>query len=100
MSIKTKTEIFNILKRHEKNIFARFKVKEIGLFGSYVRDEQNRKSDIDILVMFKPDGVTFDNYMNLKFHLEEMFSCKVDLVMKDNIKKSLKSFILEEVVYV
>ncbi len=100
MSIKNKTEIIKILKYHEKNILQRFQVKEIGLFGSYVRDEQNKKSDIDILVMFKPDGITFDNYMNLKFYLEELFSCKVDLVMKDNIKKSLKSFILQEVVYV
>jgi len=97
---KTKIEIIKILKQHNKDLKEKFKVKEIGLFGSYVRNEQRRKSDIDILVKFEEEGITFDNYMNLKFYLEELFSTKVDLVMKDSIKKALKSYILQEVVYV
>ena len=98
--IKTKREIMKILKRREGELTHEFKVKEIGLFGSYIRGEQNKKSDIDILVEFTEQGITFDNYMNLKFYLEELFSAKVDLVLKDSIKKTLKPYILQEVVYV
>jgi predicted nucleotidyltransferase len=98
--IKTKREIMKILKQREGELTHKFKVKEIGLFGSYIRDEQNKKSDIDILVKFAEQGITFDNYMNLKFYLEELFSVKVDLVTKDSIKKTLKPYILQEVVYV
>ena len=99
-TIKTKAEIIRLLKLHENEIVQRFQIRRIGLFGSFIRNEQNRKSDIDVLVQFKSAGETFDNYMNLKFYLEELFSLKVDLVIQDNIKKSLKPYILQEVVYV
>lgn len=99
-TIKSKAEIIKLLKLHENEIIERFQVRKIGLFGSYVREQHDKKSDIDILVQFKPAGVTFDNYMNLKFYLEELFAVKVDLILKDSIKKALKPYILKEVVYV
>ncbi len=48
-------------------------VKRIGLFGSYKKDKQNKKSDIDIIVKFNQGDKTFDNYMDLKFYLEDKF---------------------------
>jgi len=45
------------------------------------------------------DKKTFDNYMDCKFYLEDLFKRKVDLVMKESIKKRLKPYILGEVVY-
>jgi len=92
---KTIEDLVKILKVREEMIRDRFKVKEIGIFGSYVRGEQKRKSDIDILVDFEIDGLTFDNYMDLKFHLEEIFSTNVDLAIKDSIKESFKEFVLQ-----
>jgi predicted nucleotidyltransferase len=74
-------------------------VKKIGLFGSYVRSEQQKKSDIDILVEFEKGRKTFDNYMDLKFFLEDLFDCKVDLVIKEAIKPRLEPYILESVQY-
>ena len=74
-------------------------VKRIGLFGSYMRNEQKVGSDIDILVEFEKGKKTFDNYMNLKFFLEELFGCKVDLVIIEAIKSDLRPYILRSAKY-
>ena len=90
-----------IMKEIEKNFqfIKRFGVKKIGLFGSYVKNEQNSKSDIDILVEFEKGKKTFDNYMDLKFYLEDLFKLKVDLIISDKIKPGLRSSILGSVMY-
>jgi len=90
-------KIFNIYKGE---IRQRFKVKEIGIFGSYVRNEQGQKSDIDILVEFEDGYKTFDNYMELKFFLEKILNSKIDLVLKTTIRDEIKQNILSEVTYV
>ena len=91
----------NILTKLEENIatIKKFGVKRIGLFGSYLRKEQKPTSDIDILVEFEKGKITFDNYMDLKFFLEDLFKCKVDLVMKEAIKPDLKPYIIGSVKY-
>lgn len=74
-------------------------VRRIGLFGSYIRGEQTETSDVDILVEFEDDEKTFDNYMDLKFFLEDLFGLKVDLVMEGTIKPDLLPYILGSVKY-
>ena len=98
--MKTLEGIRETLKRRCGYIKERFGVKEIGIFGSYVRHEQEESSDIDILVEFKDGYRTFDNYMDLKFYLEELLGIRVDLVSKDALKPRLKPYILKEIVYV
>ena len=71
----------------------------MALFGSYLRNEQKEKSDIDFLVEFEKGKKTFDNYFGLKFFLENLFSCKVDLVIKETIKEEIKPYILESIKY-
>ena len=68
-----------ILQKIEENKekMRKFGVKRIGLFGSYIKGEQKQKSDIDILVEFKKGMKTFDNYMELKFFLEDSVFPKV-----------------------
>ena len=95
----TKSELIETVKRHNKDIRKRFKVKDIGLFGSYVRDEQKKESDVDVLVEFEKGHKTFNNYMDLKFFLEDIFGLKVDLVIKDAVRTELKEYIFTEVVY-
>ena len=92
---------YEILEKLEenKNRIKEFGVKRIGLFGSYVRGEQKKDSDIDIVVEFEKGKKNFDNYMELKFFLEDLFRCKVDLVVLESIKPDLKSSILESVKY-
>ena len=96
MSVKER-----ILRKIEENYdyIKKYGVKRIGLFGSYVRGEEKEKSDIDILVEFEKGKKTFDNYIGLVLFLEDLFGCKVDLVIRENIKTLLKPYILKEVVY-
>ena len=93
-------EIKDILKKHSDDLKQKFGVKELGIFGSYVREEQEESSDIDILVEFREGYRAFDNYMDLKFYLEELLGLRVDLVSKTALKPRLRSYILKEVVYV
>lgn len=72
-------------------------VRSIGLFGSYQRGTATAESDIDFLVVM--DGSSFDAYAELKFFLEDLFGCKVDLVPEHAIKPRLRTQILEEVRY-
>jgi predicted nucleotidyltransferase len=74
-----------------------FGVKRLGLFGSVARGEATEGSDLDFLVELEKKS--FDVYMDLKDFLEEMFGCKVDLVMKDALKPRLREPILKETVY-
>ncbi len=76
-----------------------FGVKKIGLFGSFARGEQTDTSDIDILVEFYQNHKTFDNYMDLKFFLEDLLNRKVDLVIAEAIKPDLKPNITGSVRY-
>lgn len=98
--MKQLNKIKKIIKQHKPEIEKRFHVKEIGIFGSYVRNEQKKRSDVDILVNFESEHLNFDNYMDLKFFLEEQFSKSVDLVLKNSIRPELKKIILNEAIYV
>jgi len=94
----TRDKILSLLQTNRIKV-QKYGVKRIGLFGSYARGEQVLKSDIDILVEFKKGQKNFDNYMDLKFYLEKLFGCKVDLVINDSIKPSLREPILSGVTY-
>lgn len=90
-----------ILAKLEENStkIKEYGVKRIGIFGSFLRNEQKPTSDIDVLVEFEKGKTTFDKYMDLKFFLEDLFKCKVDLVTHEAIKPDLKSYILGSVKY-
>lgn len=67
-----------ILKNNEELIKQKYGVKRIGIFGSFARNEEKEESDVDILVEFESDFETFDNYIELKYFLEDLFRRKVD----------------------
>ncbi len=92
-------KIRRILKRHEKELKEKFKVKEIGVFGSYVRGEQRERSDVDILVDFYGTP-TFFEFVELENYLSELLGVKVDLVMKRALKPRIKESVLKEVAYI
>lgn len=92
-------DVLALLREHEPEIKKRFGVATIGIFGSFVRGEERPDSDVDVLVTFRNGEETFNNYMGCKFYLEDLFGRKVDLVMKDAVKKRLRPYILGEVVY-
>jgi predicted nucleotidyltransferase len=74
-------------------------VRRIGLFGSVARDEALPGSDMDFVVEFEPGRKTFDNYMDLKDFLEQLFERRVDLVTSEGIKPQLRERILSEAIY-
>lgn len=95
----TTQRMMGLLHKHYQTI-RRHGVKTIGVFGSYARGEQTTASDIDVVIEFEEGKKSFDNYMDLKFFLENIFRRKVDLVIKTTIKPSLKKFILQDIRYV
>ena len=97
--MKDLEEIKRILVEHKEILKKKFRVKEIGIFGSYVRGEQKKDSDIDILVEFE-ETPTLLEFMELENYLTEILGVKVDLVMKRALKPTIKEFVLREVVYV
>lgn len=97
--VLTKEIILSTLKSLKDELKARYKVNQIGLFGSYVSDSQEESSDIDILVEFNEDADLFD-LVRLSRYLEEIFGKKVEVVSKASLKKEIKQYILDEVVYV
>ena len=96
----TKTEIEGKIKNNISYMQKEFKVKEIGIFGSFVKNEQTEKSDIDILVEIEKGHKDLFNFLRLKEYLKNLLNAEVDLVMKNGIKPRLKEIILKEVVYV
>ena len=94
----TKEKILNTLKRLKEDLNTNFRVKTIGLFGSYVKNEQKNTSDIDFLVEFEEDA-DLVHLVGLSRYLEEVFKSKVDVISKPTIKEELKQRILEEVIY-
>lgn len=96
MNAKLK-EIRNKLIECKPALQDQFKVREIGVFGSYVRGEQKKKSDLDILVDFY-EPISLLKFISLENHLSKYLGVKVDLVMKDALKPRIGSHILKEVV--
>lgn len=95
--MKTLNEVIRILNEHKTTLVEQFKVKEIGIFGSYVKGEQKRNSDIDILVEFY-EPVGFFTFLDLEEYLKNLFGRKVDLVSKKALKPRIGKHILEEVI--
>jgi predicted nucleotidyltransferase len=96
--MKNRDAILEDLGAHRKRLHA-FGVRRIGLFGSQARGEATEASDLDFLVEFEPGTKTFDNYMDLKAFLEDLFRTQVDLVVPETLKDRLREGILRETVY-
>jgi hypothetical protein len=81
----------------ERERLALFGVRNVGLFGSFVRGEQTSLSDVDILVEFMPEKHTFDNFMDVAFLLEELLGRKVEVVTPEALSPHIGPHILREV---
>lgn len=97
--MKNKDEILQKLKELKPILEKEYNITEIGLFGSYLRGEQNPNSDIDILLDHK-SGLTFFKLIDLENLLNKTFNIKVDIAFKKYLKKNIGKRILSEVNYV
>ena len=86
-----------ILQAHRVELNRKYGVTEIGIFGSFVKNEQNDTSDVDILVEFNK-AIDLLAFVNLKNHLSDLLKVNVDLVMKRALKPKIGQRILQEVV--
>jgi predicted nucleotidyltransferase len=100
IKVKFLEDLKNILKDNKSYIESHFHVKNIGIFGSFVREEETEESDVDLIVEFEKGYKDLFNYIDLKFYLEELLNRKVDLVMKEAVRPRLKKKIFDEVQYV
>lgn len=92
-------EIISKLKELKPELEKNFSLTELGVFGSFVRNEQTDDSDIDILIDYK-EGTSILTLGGLQYMLSEIFNTKVDIVMKKSLKKRIGEQILSEVIYV
>lgn len=98
----TREEIIEKLKEN-REILKKYGVKKIGIFGSYVRGEQKRDSDIDLVVEFdlsmfdKNFKGLFDAFMEVSFCIEMLFDKKIDILTPDSIKTIRIKEVAEEI---
>lgn len=96
----TREHILKTLKSN-KIFLAKFGIRNVGLFGSYGRNEQSNESDIDLLIEFEPEKETFDNLMAVCDFFEKLFKNeKVEVVTKNGLSPYIGPSILKEVHYV
>ena len=97
--MKTKAEVLEILEKDFPYLKKVFHVEKIGLFGSYARQEQTEKSDLDLMVEFQktPD---FLELSDLEDHLSDLVGFKVEIVTPGGLKDRIKQNIMEDMEFV
>lgn len=93
----TRDEILTFLKENKTLLETKYQVKKIGLFGSYVKNQQRKDSDIDLIVEMPS---SFDAYYDLKEFLEMSLKKPIDLGIEGSIRKLIRSEIKDEIIYV
>ena len=93
------SEIQQILRGQKTYLEEKYGVKVIGVFGSYVRNEQRPDSDLDLLIeLDEPPKITLIGLVELEDYLSQLLGVEVDLAIKKNLKKRIGVRILQEVV--
>ncbi len=98
MNLPDKNSILKTLAENHRHLES-YGVKQIGLFGSYLRNEATQESDIDLLVDIRKDRKTFRNFLNLNYFLEELFHKKVELVTLQSLSPYIGPHILKTIEY-
>ena len=94
-----RAEVIDKLSERVSEMRTRFGVVRLRLFGSVARDEATAASDVDLLVAF--DGsTTYDRYFGLKFFLEDLLGCPIDLVTETALRPELRNAVLGEAILV
>jgi predicted nucleotidyltransferase len=93
------TRLLAILRQHRTELTERYKVKTLGVFGSYVYNRQRQGSDLDVLVEFD-DPPSLFKLIELEDYLGDLLGVKVDLVMRDTLKPRIGRRVLSEVVLI
>lgn len=96
----TKDHILKTLKSNMLEL-SKLGIRKVGLFGSYMRNEQSSDSDIDLLIDFEPGKENFDNFMAVYDLFEKIFKNEtIEVVTKNGLSPYIGPKILNEVQYV
>ena len=91
-------DILNFLKQHKRELQQKYHIQQIGLFGSFARNEATNTSDIDLIIV--TDKKSFRNRYNLKHYLEQCFQKAVDIGYLDALHPFIQKEIKDEIIYV
>ncbi|KYC53456.1 MAG: Nucleotidyltransferase domain protein [Candidatus Methanofastidiosum methylothiophilum] len=97
--MKNVEDIEKIIEKEKEELLREYKIKNIGIFGSYAKNTAKEKSDIDLIVEFE-EPVSLLGVIKAENYLTELLGIRVDLVPKEDIRKELKETILKEVIYI
>jgi len=97
---RKKSIVLKKLEAQAPAIRTQFGVTKIGIFGSFARGEQTRKSDVDVLVDFAQGYATLHNFVGLCDYLEALFRRKVDLLTEPSISNLLRPYIEQDVIWI
>ena len=90
-----------VLSAQKPYLLKKYGIKEIGIFGSYIRGQNDPDSDLDILIeLERPPKISLIGVVELEIYLSDMLGIKVDLAIKKNLRKRIGKRILSEVEYV
>lgn len=95
----TTYQILSILRAKKAELQQKYRISELGIFGSYARGDFNEKSDIDILVDFDSRIDGFD-YIRLAHELEDTFHQKIDMVSRKGIKPQYLPYVEKNLIHV
>jgi predicted nucleotidyltransferase len=93
------TQIIELLRQQLPLLGDRYQVESLGVFGSFVRQEQRPDSDLDVLITFR-EPPSLLKFIELENYLTDVLGVKTDLVMKEALKPHIGQYILKEVVTV
>lgn len=92
------SEILKILKEHKLELFNKYPIESLALFGSYSRGDYKKSSDVDIMVELK--SADFETFCNLSYHLKKILKKKVDLVSRNGVKEKYYRYLEKDLKYV
>ena len=98
--MKKQIKIENLIKKlkeHQKELEKKFGIIEIKVFGSYIKNKQTSKSDLDIIVEFK-ETPGFIKFMKVEEYLSKLLGVKVDLLTREGISPYIRKYIEKEAI--
>jgi predicted nucleotidyltransferase len=97
--IASKEELINAIRLHKADLLSLYPIIRLGLFGSWMRNGQNKNSDVDALIELS-EPISLFQFIDIQEYLERLVGYKVDLVTINALKPGIKQNIMSEVVFI